>query len=63
MVGTAILIFLGETLMGTVLFVAFASLVKFLAEHQEATPEEALVTEQAPTKPVVQQPATSKGRA
>ncbi len=63
MISTAIMIFLGETLMGTVLFVAFASLVKFLAEYQEATPEEAVVTEKAPAESVVPQPVPSKARA
>jgi len=51
MTGIAILIFLGETLMGTLLFVAIASLIKFLAEHEEIMTEAAEVKEQMPARP------------
>ncbi len=40
MTGVAILIFLGETLLGTLMFVAIAGLIKLMAERAEA-PEEA----------------------
>lgn len=63
MLSTAIMIFLGETLMGTILFIAFASLVKFLAEQQEARPEEATAPEKSPAQPARSQPVTPKLRA
>jgi hypothetical protein len=52
MTGLAILIFLGETLLGTLLFVAIAGLIKFWAEHLEAA-EAKPVVEQKPVVPQV----------
>ena len=45
MVGMAIFVFLGEVFLGTLLFVAFAMLVKFWAEHQESARETAVEPE------------------
>ncbi len=55
MTGITILIFLGETLMGTLLFVAFAGLVKFLAEREETAAEQPATLEWPVVKPAVPQ--------
>lgn len=49
MTGVAILIFLGETLMGTLLFVAIAGLIKLWAEREEVA-EERAAEKKAPAK-------------
>lgn len=56
MTGIAILIFLGETLMGTLLFVAIAGLIKYMAEREETAEEQPAAVEQptvnsAPARP------------
>ncbi len=56
MTGIAILIFLGETLMGTLLFVAIAGLIKYLAEREEAVEEQPAAVERAAVKPAPTRP-------
>lgn len=55
MTGLAFLIFLFDTLLGTLIFVAIAGLIKAWAEREEAVGEE-----RAPAKPVTPRTAESK---
>lgn len=55
MTGLAFLIFLFDTLLGTLIFVAIAGLIKAWAEREEAVPEE-----KAPAEPVASRAAESK---
>ena len=50
MTGIAILIFLGETLMGTLLFVAIAGLIKYMAEREETAEEQPAAVERPAAK-------------
>ncbi len=56
MTGLAFLIFLFDTLLGTLIFVAIAGLIKAWAEHEETITEE-----KAPARPVTRRTAESKG--
>ena len=56
MTGLAFLVFLFDTLLGVLIFVAIAGLIKVWAEREEAIPEE-----KAPAvEPAVPRPAESK---
>jgi len=55
MTGLAFLIFLFDTLLGTLIFVAIAGLIKAWAEREESA-----VEEKAPAKPITPRAAESK---
>ncbi len=55
MTGLAFLIFLFDTLLGVLIFVAIAGLIKMWAEREEVVMEE-----QAPPEPVAQRSAESR---
>lgn len=56
MTGIAILIFLGETLMGTLIFVAIAGLIKYMAEREETAEEQPVAVERPTVRPAPAQP-------